>query len=202
MSLFLAPIHSWLFNKIRLQNQLIESILKDMKSSVDTEAIAKTAKDLYGYVEDGELADIIDTGNIHGWLQERVNVVENKLAYVVTSILKLNPELLSNIKNTAFKFGENISSDSFDSPSSAYMHINGCILSGMPCDKVNEVVLQTDNEIVWKQNIDIHKQYWDNVGGDIKNYYTITDNIILGILDGYNFSYENDLNKLFTIKRG
>lgn len=84
MSAFLGPIHTWLFRKIKFQDELTNTILEIEAQ----EELVKRIDKAYVSLEQGELADIVDSANIHGWLQERISIVENRLAFVVTDILQ------------------------------------------------------------------------------------------------------------------
>ncbi|HKM35519.1 MAG TPA: hypothetical protein VJY54_12400 [Lachnospiraceae bacterium] len=85
MSFTLGPIHTWLFNKIRFQDLLQRTILRDYEKDKDTTLSCQLDR-RFGVLEEGELKDIIEEGNIHGWLQERVSLVENRFAFMVTQI--------------------------------------------------------------------------------------------------------------------
>ena len=54
----------------------------------------------------------------------------------------------------------------------------------MPCDRVNEIVENSDTMIQWKTTREIHKQYWDVVGGDVNEFYSLRDSWIEGFLKG------------------
>ena len=67
MSAFLAPIHTWLFNKIKLAQDLEKDIVnlhidKFKESAIK---IQKEANDIYGqYIEEKPLEDLIDVNKI------------------------------------------------------------------------------------------------------------------------------------------
>ena len=86
MSAFLGPIHFWLYNKIKIQNDIIEDIISLSESN--NLNIRSKVYELYGDGDLPPLDEVIDVTNIHGWLQEKVSVVENKLSYAVTALLK------------------------------------------------------------------------------------------------------------------
>ena len=92
MSAFLAPIHTWLFNKIKLAQDLEKDIVnlhidKFKESAIK---IQKEANDIYGqYIEEKPLEDLIDVKNIHGWLQDRIKEVESRSAYIITTKKKV-----------------------------------------------------------------------------------------------------------------
>jgi hypothetical protein len=140
MSAFLGPIHFWLYNKIKIQNEIIEEILDYSENNLSN----NMRENFYTKFGDGELKpldQVIDVTNIHGWLQERVNQVESKLAYVVTELTKNNPNNFDIIKDIFKSKGAEVSI--FDNDSSldeVYKAINDTLLDGMPCDHANSVI--------------------------------------------------------------
>jgi len=82
MSLFLGPIHYWLYNKIRNQESftsVIAAKAKEKKWITDADSYTKELPDL-------ETA--IDESNIHGWLQEQIIDAESRFASLVIEIKK------------------------------------------------------------------------------------------------------------------
>ena len=69
MSKFLAPIHSWLFNKINIHEDLEREIEQSFKEKYgdDITSIVQTNIDKYGErIDNPNLEEIIDESNIHG----------------------------------------------------------------------------------------------------------------------------------------
>lgn len=190
MSAFLGPIHFWLYNKIKIQNEIVEETLDYATNSLNN----NMRDDLYNKFGDGDLKpldQVIDVTNIHGWLQERVNQVEKKLVYTVTELTKNNPENFQVIKDIFKSKGAEVSTFEKDSSlDEIYKAINDTLLDGMPCDRANSVVSQEDNEIIWKRNVCVHQQYWDDVQGDINDFYTLRDEFIEGLLSITDVKYE------------
>lgn len=190
MSAFLGPIHFWLYNKIKIQNEIVEEILDYAKNKLNN----NIRDDLYQKFGDGELKaldQVIDVTNIHGWLQERVNQVEKKLAYTVTKVTKNKPDNFDALKDIFKTKGAQVSElDSRSSLEEVYKAINDTLLDGMPCDRANSVIQHEDNEIMWKRNICVHQQYWDDVDGDINDFYLLRDEFIQGLLSTTNVKYE------------
>ena len=91
MSLFLGKIHYWMFNKIIwFQNLEVELEKLAKGEGLNTEEILKNLDKKYGEkVEDKPLEEIIDQGNIHGWLQERITIAENRLSALTAELLKV-----------------------------------------------------------------------------------------------------------------
>ena len=54
----------------------------------------------------------------------------------------------------------------------------------MPCDHANLVISQDANEVIWKRNVCVHEDYWNEVGGDIKNYYLLREEFLKGFITG------------------
>src|SRR6056297_3002747 len=88
MSAFLGPIHHWLYNKVQWHENLLEDILKKgEEKDYNTKVLIEASSELYGSSERRPLTEVIDEGNIHGWLQERIESLEYRMAYVITNLL-------------------------------------------------------------------------------------------------------------------
>jgi hypothetical protein len=189
MSAFLGPIHSWLFHKIQLQQEIVENIIKlnegnspNLKEELDIK---------YGTFPEGSLEDSIDISNIHGWLQQYVGQVEYKLADSVTSLIVNNEEIRSNIKSIFYEKGKEISATiATDSASELYKIISDSLLDGMPCDHANTVIEEKEEVVVWKRNTCVHARYWEAVGGNVANYYEFREEFTKGILAETKLIYE------------
>lgn len=189
MSAFLGPIHFWVYNKIQIQQGIVEEIIKlsdgleqGLREELDAE---------YGISEKRPLEMVIDEGNIHGWLQNNVSQGEYKLAYSVTVLTKKNPEILRKIELIFEGKGkEQSSSVTIDSAKEAYKLISDSLLDGMPCDHASTVLEENEEKVIWKRNTCVHKKYWDEVGGDINIYYSLREAFIRGTLMGTALVYE------------
>lgn len=186
MSAFLGKIHYWLFNKIQLHEKLIEEIVGLSESiGYNSDVIVNESYSKYGMPVEGKLEDEINHSNIHGWLQEKIKSVESRLAYIITELLKndiLKQEEIEDVfyKN-AFNTGKELNISEY-SPQNVFNLIFDFMLEGMPCDRVNEIVENSDTMIQWKTTREIHKQYWDVVGGDVNEFYSLRDSWIEGFL--------------------
>ena len=189
MSAFLGPIHYWLYNKITIQQAIVDDIYLlgeqyglSLKAECDNN---------FGTFENKPLEEMIDQGNIHGWLQERVSQVENKYASSVTTLLKTHPESKDQLKSILFDNGKKLSLSLAASDLTAtdlYKALTDNLLDGMPCDHANRVLEQSETEVTWTRAVCVHRQYWDNAGGDIAVYYELRDSWIDGLVQelGYN----------------
>ena len=176
MSLMLGPIHTWLFRKIKLQNELVDNIIA---KSIELKYIEDDFKDMidrrYGVLEDGDLADICDSSNIHGWLQSRITLVENRLAFTVTSITDGNEDRITDITGVAYDFGKRY-----------------------PKEKLEKV---DDNSILWEQTVDIHGPYWECISGNMEFYEAIKEALIIGLLEETDFTFEKVNDNLYELRR-
>lgn len=200
MSAFLGKIHYWLYNKIKLHEKLIEDIAElAKKSGYDSEALLNRSFFKYGYPITGSLEENIEHSNIHGWLQERIISVESRLAYVVTELLNSNVIKKEEVSDIFYQNGVNAMKKlevSGGSPKDFFSLIFDYMLEGMPCDRVNEVIEDDENKIVWRTTSDLHKDYWQQVSGDVNNFNCFVAAWIDGFLNesgtGYKYSREEN----------
>lgn len=181
MSAFLGPIHTWLYNKILFQEGLTVHLLEVVPER--KEELLAQAKTFFGEPERGELAEIVDPTNIHGWLQERVSRVEARLAYVVTSLVSENPAKMTELIEAAREYGRIQAPRTAQTPESAYRLLENTLLNGMPCDHVNRVVEQDETILVWEQTTDIHAPFWYQVEGNPLWYQELRVGVIDGLLE-------------------
>lgn len=200
MSAFLGPIHHWLYNKIQYQQEIVDEIYtlgKTYSLSLEDEC-----NDRYGIFESKPLEEMIDHGNIHGWLQERVSQVEYKYAYCVTELLKKAPQakdaLLSILNNKGINLAIILKEFRLNAEG-IYKAVNDNLLDGMPCDHVNRTIIQSNNEVIWKREACIHKQYWDEVGGDISIYYELRDAWLSGLVAELGYAFEKSDSNTYHI---
>lgn len=183
MSTFLGKIHYWLFNKILWFEGLEKDIINLAKEQgLDVESIAKDINNKYGEPSPNKpLEEMIDTSNIHGWLQSRINSAEGRMAAWTTKIL--NTDDIDNVRNKleniyikqGIKAAKELKNTGAE-PKTAldiFNSINDYILDGMPCDRVNEVVASEENSIHWKRRICIHSDIWNEENGDVEYFYKL-----------------------------
>jgi len=200
VSAFLGPIHSWLYHKIRLQEELVQAVLQIAKENCRFDNIEEKVAQECGVLESGNLEDIVDENNIHGWLQERVSLVEKRLAYAVTLLAKEDERNIELVKEAAFRFGKAHAINSDAGVREAYTHLENMLLNGMPCDQVNHILYEEDNRMKWEQTVDIHAKYWNMAGGDNAHYNWIRESLIRGILEGSRVEFDQEDKNVFVIQ--
>lgn len=206
MSAFLGKIHFWLYHKIVLHENLIDSVVEAATAKgYACESLLAESYEKYGEPVTGPLEDHINHSNIHGWLQERIYSVEKRLAFVVTTLLNDGAVTAEEISSIFRQNGEAASKEMEPGEYNAkdlYTLIFDHMLEGMPCDHVNEIVENTEDALSWKTTRCLHKEHWDQAGGDVGNFYNFRDSWIQGFLSGmgmdYGYSSADGLN---TIRR-
>jgi hypothetical protein len=180
MSSFLGHVHYWLFDKIKW----FEALEQDMLRFAGTqgwpaEAWSQELIAQYGApVGNQPLEEIIDTGNIHGWLQDKIHRAEGRHAALVTRILAQGDEFMEGLRDVFSKQGAIAAGNypkAVEGPEDLYAALNDFILEGMPCDRVNEVVVTDDHRIEWIRTICLHADHWDQAGGQVSNFYELRD---------------------------
>lgn len=103
MSRFLGKIHYIMFDKINYVDEITRKMSELLDEKIDLKDI-----------ERGALEDLIDTDNIHGWLQVRVGIVEDNLAKVLSELKE--EDKLEDALKIAYDFGakEDFSGDASD----------------------------------------------------------------------------------------
>lgn len=182
MSRFLGPIHLWLFNKIKLYEELESKIIKDIYDKVDPK-IKEAAEDFNRRVgaplPDKALEDLIDTNNIHGWLQDRITIAETRQAALITHIIdQYENKGLEIVKAVYRKQGMESGNDAktkydVDSAPALYKALNNYILDGMPCDNVNNITINEKDILQWQVLSCLHKGYWESIKGDVNILYEL-----------------------------
>lgn len=204
MSAFLGPIHYWLFNKIRLQQDLVEALLKTGEEKTKNSEIRECCYEKYGRPVEGPLEELIDTGNIHGWLQGRIHEVEGRLAYCTTVLLKKGILTLEEMGNLFEQNGNAVYNQLEQKISSAealYKVIFDYLLEGMPCDRINVVLEADESHVIWETTRCIHESYWGEVEGDVASYYALRAAWLKGFLRESGFVYKR-MDQRQVIERG
>jgi len=204
MSAFLGRIHYWLYNKIQLHEDILDEVIRCAESrqvpidGLKAEAIAK-----FGGPERGQLEDVINHGNIHGWLQSKIQSVENRTAWIVTGLVEKYGIEVNDIAEIYRLNGKKAMAevDGGDyTPKELYIKIFDKMLEGMPCDRVNEPVSESEEEFSWKTARCLHKERWDLANGDVAIYYQLRDAWIEGFI-GENNIYTRSADGMNNIRR-
>ena len=205
MSAFLGPIHHWLFNKIRLFEELERGTIVKLSESFgeDVKSLHRAAEDKFGTIlPNAELGDLIDTDNIHGWLQNKIQIAETRQAFTYNGLLKKYGEAIIPILDEVYKqqgnrLGTSLREEAGQlSAVDLYKQLNNYLLDGMPCDHVNNVIESTPDKLVWVTTQCLHKPYWLEAGMDIEVMYALRFSWVRSFVEAANpaYSYKVDRN--------
>ena len=143
MSENLGPIHYMMYEKIKFQDDITDYLLENDTSKVDK---------LNEPVSREPLESLIDQDNIHGWLDSKIDVVENRLNYALN-----NSE---NTKEKMYEFGkENAKGKNFDDFNSVFSDLNMLLLDGMPCDRGLSAQIDDKGDLYLITNTNLHSKY-------------------------------------------
>lgn len=201
MSAFLGPIHYWLYGKIQLQEELIQSLLASAQNQGWDNAPGEKLDAACGSADLRPLEECIDQGNIHGWLQEKIRGSETRLAVLVTELLKADPARLSELEQTAYRFGQSHPIEQGAGADRAFQALTDSLLDGMPCDHVNRLLQQEEQSTVWQQTQCLHREFWEQAGGDPGIYYALRAQIIRGMLFETGLTFIPGENGQFEIRK-
>lgn len=206
MSKFLAPIHTWLFNKVKLYENLELDLVKSYvdKYGKDVEDSYKNLQQKYGCpLEDRGLEDLIDVSNIHGWLQHRISIAETRQAALITEILnKYDKDQALNIAFNVYNRQANNCAENakqeheVTTATKIFDTLNNYIIEGMPCDRVSTIIENTEDKLQWETSSCLHKDYWKAVSGDINIFYKLRSSWVKTFVESVNndFTYNVSYN--------
>ncbi|MBN2897534.1 MAG: hypothetical protein JXO44_02070 [Clostridia bacterium] len=210
MSAFLAPIHFWLYNKIKL----MEDIEKKIIQTVDLENIQalseETQKEIAPFLPEASLEAIIDQGNIHGWLQNKITSVERRQALLIKKIESTGYPGIYDLTESIYEnFGhdaaQNAAIQNSNDLNDIFNKLNNYLLEGMPCDRVNKVVNNSESELSWEITRCVHTDNWSTVGVPVERYYAFRAAFIKGFVTSANpslsYRYTNDDQQLSVIAK-
>ena len=142
MSAFLGKIHHLLYNKILLQEALYkQSLVLAKENKLDLSEVVSQAEEKFGPPIEGNLEDIIDHSNIHGYLQKCIEGVEARQGHVVLKAIDLGLDmniLLDLYEEVGIHYGK-INANLDAKPYDLFIGIYNHLLDGMPCDRVKQV---------------------------------------------------------------
>lgn len=202
MSAFLGPIHHWLFNKITLFEDLEKDTNRSVAAKYGDQAltIQNEAEEKYGAcIPELPLENLIDTNNIHGWLQNRISIAEKRQAETLKSFVgTFGEEVISIIEDCYVAQGAEAGKTAgegklLDAPS-IYQALNNYLLEGMPCDNVNSVTISEPDFLQWNTIGCLHKPYWNEVGVDSNLMYPLRFAWIKAFVENANnkYTYRNE----------
>ena len=210
MSAFLGPVHHWLYKKI----QLMEDIEKTIVARIDTDEVKTLSKEVQeeiaAFLPSAPLDQLIDTGNIHGWLQDTITKVETRQAKFIKKLSDANGnDIFTLVDDVYEEFGKQSAKDAgienSNDLSDIFNNLNNYLLEGMPCDRVNQVVETEDGKFSWLTAQCVHTKNWALAEIPVERYYEFRASFIKGFVTGANaslsYAYTNDGKQLHVITK-
>lgn len=208
MSQFLAPIHTWLFNKILVLEEIEQAIAVNLDSE-DLKQKHQKLFEVYGdYMPNKALEEIIDATNIHAWLQDKITKAETRQAALIHELMEGSSDAVEGVNNVYYQSGIRVASKfntKLNDPSEIFNALNNVLLEGMPCDRVNQPVEQSEDKMVWKTAVCVHKNNWETSGVDVAYFYgfreQFTKGFVKAISNNCTYTYTNDGEQLNVIEK-
>jgi len=192
MSMFLGPIHHWLYNKIRIaaaRSLAIEEALSGSYSK-DAASIMAEVDDIYPpFPQDVDLEDIIGDAPIHGFLNGLIRMVEMREGAIIKTFLRTCGD---GVKEVAVKAaaehgrltGEaargEVEQGSFES---LFKALGDRRLEGMPCDEGGQPEVEGQRLNISHSKC-LHHYNWYGSGAPIDTMCRITGAWIEGFIKG------------------
>ena len=178
MSAFLGPIHFWLYNKIKFQEDLIRDLAETFPDACDAQS----------YVVE-----------LQPRLQSRITDAETRYAELVTNLLKEDSSRLEALKKSAYTVGSRMKTSPSADAIDCYKALDDAFLNGMPCERVNVITEKNAENVLYTEEQRIHDDVWIDAGGDPEIYYTLRKSAADGILSDTAFILKTDDNKNYNI---
>lgn len=196
MSLFLGPIHQWMFNKILILESRAFSIATALvDAGVERDAINKAVSDYGDKLAGRDLADMLGDNSIHQFLYGLIA----KVQIFEAGLVDLGKNSFDVALKAAESHGRETAGDAVKasgvktaSLEDIYRLIHDNQLEGMPCDPGAETTALSPSKLGYFHSTCNHIQNWEYTGVDIKRMCAITNAWIKGFIAGVNgnASYE------------
>lgn len=192
MSLFLGPIHHWLYNKIQVASERSLSIEDAFKQVFGNEAeplIQKVDDKFPAFPVGLSLEDILGESPVHPFLQGVIKIVETREGTLVKLFVEKFGKKAKEVAYQAVgeegqRVGEQ-AKNGIDSGKleSIYKALYDNQLDGMPCDRGAAAEFNGDAMII-RQTECLHRENWKEAGAPLDVMCHITASWIKGFFKG------------------
>lgn len=192
MSMFLGPIHQWLYNKIQIGVGRATAIEEAFKTTfgADAEQIISDVDDKYPAFPLGiELEDIIGDAPIHGFLSGLIKMVESREAGLISAFInkfgeKAGETAIAASEEYGKKTGEEAKSSIAEGNNEAlFKALYDRQLDGMPCDQGAQPLFE-NGKITIRQSECLHSINWQGAGAPLDIMCQVTGAWIKGFIKG------------------
>lgn len=203
MSAFLGPIHGWLYGKILYQEEVTMKLLEMSEKNNWCVGLRDALKEACAEPVIGELEDVIDSSNIHGWLLGQINIVEARYAFVVHELLRDNAPLMGTLEVAMAEIGRaKFNAEYMDLECIAIGNVlQAILLDGMPCDGGVSYQIQEEDHILWDVNMAVHAPYWAELDENPEVFLHLRDAWLTGFFTETPFAYMRTGDTSFSVRR-
>lgn len=196
MSRFLGPVHHWMYDKIRMAEDINKRILLAFDNNYKDEVDAE-----YPINISDNLEDVIDLSNIHGWLSKEIATVESRLAFIVINLLYEDENNMKKIEEIFFKYAASLKNLNKSSPENIYSSLTRVLLDGMPCDQCQRVVASSDSLVKVEIIENMHEKYYEESFYGVALYNDLRKAFIKGFLEDTDYVLSDFEKDYFIIKK-
>ncbi|WP_297689344.1 hypothetical protein [uncultured Anaerococcus sp.] len=144
MSKTLGPIHYMMYEKIKFQDKITDYLMDGHIQDIKPDPVSTKP-----------LEEILDQENIHGYLQEKIDIVETRLAKAL--------KLAKDPDEKLYKLGQECGKDKdFSSFEQVFRDLNTYLLDGMPCDQGLSAMVDEDSLYLITNN-NLHSKYDEEI---------------------------------------
>jgi len=213
MSRFLGPIHHWLYNKINLLEDIEQGILTNIVDASEQESLKSELESTFGpYLNNAPLDQLIDQDNIHGWLQNKIKIAEQRQSKMVQHLVKKDGDAIyAKIAEVYANFGkiqgQALATTEAQTPEMLFKSLDNFLLEGMPCDRVNAVTENSTDKLEWQKDRCVHAPFWNEGGTNVERYYDFREAFSKAFVETanadftYKFELKNGLQYHMIVKK-
>ena len=123
-----------------------------------------------GAIPEGAFPQVVDIAAPMQFLDMYTKTAENRFAFAVTELLKMNGAFLEPLANSCFQAGKDMQVHAVKTAAEAFEIYNSFVLDGMIGETTKEITAQDDARITWKKLVDTHAPSWEKAGGNLNVY--------------------------------
>ena len=155
-----------------------------------------------GAIPEGAFPQVVDIAAPMQFLEMYTKTAENRFAFAVTELLKMNSSFLKVLESSCFQVGKDMQIHAVQNADKAFEIYNDFILDGMPDEQTKEIVSCNDSKIVWKKLTDTHEPAWKKAGGNLNVYYLLQKSFVSGLFAESRYAYNIEDNSTFSLVKG
>ncbi|MBI4665744.1 MAG: hypothetical protein HY751_04955 [Nitrospinae bacterium] len=188
MSLFLGPIHIWMFNKILILESRAFALAEALEKSGNG-GVGAVVEEYGQRLEGRNLADILGDNSIHQFLYGligRAQIMEARLMELAgdggAQLVKVAEEHgRQTARGAVAKAGSNP-----QTLEDIYRQVNDHHMEGMPCDPGAETTQESKTVMGYCHSSCNHIQNWSYTGADVKAMCGLTNAWLAGFVSELN----------------